>query len=48
MPRRQRYWIKGGSYHITHRCHNGDFFFKYAFERDIYMSELIEAKSFIC
>ena len=44
MPRRQRYWIQGGCYHITHRCHDGNFFLKPAYERDIYMSELIEAK----
>ena len=44
MPRRLRNWLKGGCYHITHRCHDGNFFFKPAYERDIYMSELREAK----
>jgi len=44
MPRRQRNWLKGECYHITHRCHNESFFLKHATERDIYMGELREAK----
>lgn len=44
MPRRKRCWLQGGCYHFTHRCHDGNFFLKPAYERDIYMSELREAK----
>ncbi len=44
MPRRKRCWLKGGCYHLTHRCHDGDFFLKPSYERDIYMSKLWEAR----
>lgn len=44
MPRRQRHWLKGGCYHITHRCLDSNFFFLPAYERDIYISELFEAR----
>ena len=43
MPRRQRHWLHGGCYHITHRCLDGNYFFKPAYERDIYISELFKA-----
>ena len=29
MPRRKRSWLKGECYHITHRCHNREFLFRY-------------------
>jgi hypothetical protein len=29
MPRRKRGWIDGAYYHITHRCHNQEFLFRY-------------------
>lgn len=44
MPRRKRNWLKGGCYHITHRCHDGNYYFKASYERDIYMNELRESK----
>jgi putative transposase len=45
MPRRKRNWVKGGCYHITHRCLNKEFFLKFSKVRDVYYSELMEAKS---
>jgi len=36
MPRANRYWVAGAAYHLTHRCHNREFLFKRAQERDGY------------
>jgi putative transposase len=44
MPRRKRNWVKGGCYHITHRCLNKEFFIKFSKVRDVYCSELLEAQ----
>lgn len=44
MPRRRRNWLEGGCYHITHRCLDGNFFFRASYERDIYLSELFKAR----
>ena len=30
MPRRRRYWIRNGCYHLTHRCHERKFLFRFA------------------
>jgi putative transposase len=42
MPRRARNFVDGGIYHITHRCHNREFLFKFAKHRDIYVETLYE------
>ena len=42
MPRRARNFVDGGIYHITHRCHNLEFLFKFAKHRDIYVEQLYE------
>ena len=42
MPRRARNFVDGGIYHITHRCHNREFLFKFAKYRDIYVEQLYE------
>jgi putative transposase len=34
MPRANRYIVSGQIYHITHRCHNRTFLFKFAKDRD--------------
>ncbi|MFO1498704.1 MAG: hypothetical protein U1G07_09975 [Verrucomicrobiota bacterium] len=30
MPRANRYFVPGKLYHLTHRCHNRRFLFKFA------------------
>jgi len=40
MPRANRYIVSGQIYHITHRCHNRSFLFKFAKDRDVYRSLL--------
>ncbi len=44
MPRRRRGWIDWGCYHITHRCHEREFLFKFSRHRDIYLRQLWETK----
>lgn len=44
MPRRRRGWEAWGCYHITHRCHEREFLFKFAKHRDIYLRQLWETK----
>jgi putative transposase len=44
MPRRKRGWIDNACYHITHRCHERKFLFKFSKYRDIYIKQLFEAK----
>jgi len=29
MPRRRRGWIDDACYHVTHRCHEREFLFKF-------------------
>jgi putative transposase len=36
MPRANRYWVKGAAYHLTHRCHDRQFLFRVAADRDAY------------
>ena len=42
MPRRMRSMAVSGIYHITHRCHNKEFLFRFAKYRDIYLAKLLE------
>ncbi|MDT8389630.1 MAG: transposase [Lentisphaeria bacterium] len=43
MPRRRRCWSNHATYHITHRCHERRFFFKFAKYRRMYRCYLFEA-----
>lgn len=36
MPRANRYFVAGPAFHVTHRCHNREFLFRYAKDRDVY------------
>lgn len=40
MPRANRYIVSGQIYHITHRCHNRSYLFKFAKDRNVYRSML--------
>jgi putative transposase len=40
MPRAHRHVLDGRTYHVTHRCHDRDFLFKFARDRDAYRSWL--------
>jgi len=40
MPRANRYIIPGQIYHVTHRCHNKSFLFKFGRDRDAYRAML--------
>ena len=40
MPRANRYIVAGHSYHVTHRCHNRAFLFRFARDRDEYRNRL--------
>jgi putative transposase len=40
MPRANRYIVSGQVYHVTHRCHNRSFLFRYACDRDVYRERL--------
>ena len=42
MPRRKRGWIDNACYHITHRCHNRKFLFRYKKYREFYLRHLFE------
>jgi len=42
MPRRQRKWIDEVCYHITHRCHDRKFLFRYKKYRQFYRLHLYE------
>lgn len=44
MPRANRHHIPGQIWHITHRCHQGQFLFKFARDRDRWLYWLFEAK----
>lgn len=44
MPRAKRYHISGYAWHITHRCHKGEFLLKFARDRRRWMHWLFEAK----
>ena len=42
MARRKRGWIDNACYHITHRCHNRKFLFRYKKYRKFYLRHLFE------
>jgi len=44
MPRANRYFIPGYTWHITHRCHKQEFLLKFARDRKKWISWLYEAK----
>jgi len=44
MPRANRHHIPGQVWHITHRCHQGGFLFKFAKDRKCWVDWLFEAK----
>jgi putative transposase len=44
MPRRRRGWLEHSCYHVTHRCHDGEFLFRFRKYRDFYVRELFAAK----
>jgi hypothetical protein len=44
MPRAHRYYVPGHVWHITHRCHQKDFFLKFAKDRNRWLHWLFEAK----
>ena len=43
MPRRRRYWDHHACYHITHRCHEHRYLFRFAKYRDMYRKYLFQA-----
>ena len=45
MPRRLRALIDNACYHLTHRCHDGKFLFKYEVDRKKYIKLLREANN---
>ncbi len=40
MPKAERYFIKDYHYHLTHRCHNRSYLFRFAKDRDVYREML--------
>ena len=40
MPRANRYMLPGNACHLTHRCHNGSFLFRFARDRTEYRKRL--------
>ncbi len=44
MPRASRHHIPNQVWHITHRCHQADFLFKFAKDRKCWLQWLYEAK----
>jgi len=44
MPRRKRGWVDNACYHITHRCHNREFLFRFKKYRRFYLRHLFEMK----
>lgn len=42
MPRRICSLALPGIYHITHRCHNREYLFKFSKHRDVYCEKLLE------
>jgi putative transposase len=40
MPRANRYFVPGQVYHLTHRCHDRQFLFRFARERNLYRQAL--------
>ena len=44
MPRASRHFLPGHLWHITHRCHEGEFLLKFARDRRSYVRWLFEAR----
>src|SRR5258708_7421514 len=44
MPRANRHFLPGHVWHLTHRCHERDFLFKFARDRNRYLRWLYEAR----
>lgn len=44
MPRAHRYYLPGHVWHITHRCHQKEFYLKFAKDRKRWVEWLFEAK----
>ncbi|MFZ5759365.1 MAG: transposase [Thermodesulfobacteriota bacterium] len=44
MPRANRYFIPGYVWHITHRCHQKEFLFRFGRDRQVWIRWLFEAK----
>jgi putative transposase len=44
MPRANRHFLPGHVWHVTHRCHERDFLFKFARDRNCYLRWLYEAR----
>ena len=44
MARAKRHYIPGQIWHLTHRCHKGDFLLKFAKDRRRLIQWLFEAK----
>ncbi len=44
MPRRKREWLVDATYHVTHRCHNRAFLFRFQVDRNEYVRRLFEMK----
>ncbi|MBN1601455.1 MAG: transposase [Chitinispirillaceae bacterium] len=44
MPRANRYFLPGYTYHLTHRCHNREFLLKFELEKKRWIHWLFEAK----
>ena len=42
MPRKRRGWEPSACYHITHRCHNRKFLFRFSKYRQFYVRQLFE------
>jgi putative transposase len=45
MGRGKRHFIKGHTWHITHRCHKGEFLLKFARDRRRWLQWVLEAKN---
>lgn len=45
MPRRRRGWTDNACYHITQRCHDRKFLFRFSKYREFYIKQLYEAQS---
>jgi putative transposase len=43
MPRANRYLLPGYTYHLTHRCHNREFLFRFGRDRTEYQRRLRQA-----
>ena len=44
MPRANRHFLPGHVWHLTHRCHEREFLFKFARDRKQYLHWLYEAR----